>query len=189
MKLNSNSFTAKVYRWFNSIHYHSDMPSNLCPYFWKLLFMWLVIIPYVALTLPVQIITKFDKKTFGESIAYTVIFYAALFALVVLATLPISFFTTFADGSFWCNMLQGSILFWIVIVAVALYYGIGYLIERLKEGRKLYDDEGWRYYGVDSEGYKIYHKTKKPSIVVEFIKAKYNKYCPQIEWTDEKNND
>ena len=23
---------------------------------------------------------------------------------------------------------------------------------------------------------------KKPSIVIEFVKAKYNKYCPQIDW-------
>lgn len=37
MKLNYNSFSSKLYRWI----YYSDtneMPSNLCPYFWKLVF-------------------------------------------------------------------------------------------------------------------------------------------------------
>ena len=29
-------------------------------------------------------------------------------------------------------------------------------------------------------------KIKKQSIVVEFIKAKYNRYCPTIEWEEKE---
>jgi hypothetical protein len=119
---------------------------------------------------------------------YTFAFYAVSFALTVLASLPISFFTTFADGGFWDTMRNGSIVFWLFLIVVALYHGIKRLFIRIKEGGKLYDERGFRYYGYDSEGHRIYYKEKKPNILAEFIKAKYNKYCPKIEWNDEGNN-
>jgi hypothetical protein len=185
MQLNKNSISAKLYRWFYN---QNVMPNNLCPYFWKLVLMWITILPFILITLPAQIITKFDRKTFGESIGYTFAFYFVSFALMVFAILPISFFTTFADGGFWDSMRIGSILFWGGLIILALYYGIKYLFIWFKEGRKLYDEDGRRYYGYDSERNKIYYKTKKPNIIAEFIKAKYNKYCPKIDWNDEGNN-
>jgi hypothetical protein len=183
MELNKNSNSAKLYRWFYNLDSEFDeMPTNLCPYFWKLVLMWVTILPFTLITLPVQIITKFDKKTFGESFGYTLAFYFASFALLVLSALPISFFTTFTKGGFWDSMRNGSILCWLIIIAVAIYYGLKHLFIWVKEGGKLYDEDGSRYYGYDSEGNKIYYKTKKPNIVAEFIKAKYNKYCPKIDW-------
>jgi hypothetical protein len=91
-------------------------------------------------------------------------------------------------GEFWDNMRNGSIAFWFCIIVVALYAGIRHLFIRIKEGGKLYDERGRRYYGYDSEGHRIYYKEKKPNILAEFIKAKYNKYCPKIDWKDERNN-
>ena len=181
MQLNKNSISAKLYRWFYN---QNVMPNNLCPYFWKLVFMWISILPFIVITLPGQILSKFEKKTFGESMGYTFAFYAVSFALTVLASLPISFFTTFADGGFWDTMRNGSIVFWLFLIVVALYHGIKRLFIRIKEGGKLYDERGRRYYGYDSEGYRIYYKEKKPNILAEFIKAKYNKYCPKIEWNE-----
>jgi hypothetical protein len=185
MQLNKNSISAKLYRWFYN---QNAMPNNLCPYFWKLVFMWITILPFIVITLPGQIISKFEKKTVGQSMAYTFAFYIFSFALTVLATLPISFFTTFAVGGFWDNMRNGSILFWGGLIILALYAGIRRLFIWIKKGGKQYDEYGHRYYGYDSEGNKIYHKEKKPNILAEFIKAKYNKYCPKIDWKDERNN-
>ena len=185
MELNKNSNSAKLYRWYYD---QNVMPTNLCPYFWKLVLMWITILPFTLITLPAQVITKFNKKTFGESFGYTFAFYFVSFVLMVLAALPISFFTTFAVGGFWDNMRNGSILFWFLVIVVALCCTIKYLFIWIKEGVKLYDNNGDRYYGYDSEGNKIYYKTKKPNIVAEFIKAKYNKYCPKIDWQDERNN-
>jgi hypothetical protein len=183
MELNKNSNSAKLYRWFYNLDSEFDeMPTNLCPYFWKLVLMWITIIPFTVITLPAQVITKFNTKTFGESFGYTFAFYFVSFILMILAAFPISLFVKFEVGGFWDNFRNPSILFWFLITVVALYYGIKHLFIWLKEGKKLYDEDGSRYYGYDSEGNKIYYKTKKPNIVAEFIKAKYNKYCPKIDW-------
>ena len=50
------------------------------------------------------------------------------------------------------------------IVAAVAY--IGHLISSKKENRK------------------SIAKEKKPSIIIEYIKAKKNKHCPMIEWED-----
>ena len=51
--------------------------------------------------------------------------------------------------------------------------------------------EKWenRHVRYDKDGYRIWTpvEPKQPSIIVEFVKAKYNKYCPKIDW--KYNND
>jgi hypothetical protein len=37
---------------------------------------------------------------------------------------------------------------------------------------------------VKNPNYEPYEK--KPNIIIEFIKAKYNRYCPKIEWNAEE---
>jgi len=184
MELNKNSFSAKLYRWFYD---QNVMPNNLCPYFWKLIFMWILIIPYVLITLPSQIMNKFKRITFSDAIGETFAAYIVLFALLILLSFPISLFITFADDGFWDNMRNGSIVFWCFLTLVALYYGIKTFVIWINIKRGLYDDKGYRYYGYDSQGKKIYHKPKNPNIVAEFIKSKYKKYCPKIDWKDERN--
>jgi hypothetical protein len=41
-----------------------------------------------------------------------------------------------------------------------------------------------RHIKYDEDGYRIWDpvKEKQPSIIKEFVKAKYNKYCPKIDW-------
>ena len=52
MKLTKNSFNSKLYRWF---YCTNQLPINLCPYFWKLLMAWVLLIPVVVITLPVTL--------------------------------------------------------------------------------------------------------------------------------------
>ena len=59
MKLNSNSISSKLYRWFYGT---KELPNNLCPYFWKLVLAWLVLIPYSLVCLPVILTEIYDKE-------------------------------------------------------------------------------------------------------------------------------
>jgi hypothetical protein len=57
------------------------------------------------------------------------------------------------------------------------------------EGFKAFNE--WNYsrkIKYDENGYRIWNKPKeeKTYLVVEFAKAKYNKYCPKIDWIDKK---
>ena len=185
MKLNHNSISAKLYRWFYN---EAAMPNNLCPYFWKLVLMYVTILPYVLISLPAQLITKFKAKDIGETFAYTFAFYFVLFCLFTLSLLPINLFIDFSSH-FLESFLSGSIILWAFILLFLIGYGIKLLIRMVKNWRrpkKMYDEYGYVYYGLDENGHKIYHPKPKPNILVEFIKAKYNKYCPKIDWDNIK---
>lgn len=77
------------------------------------------------------------------------------------------------------TLLASGILIWIIIIVFTLYFLIEKLIIRYKTPKRIYDEEG---------NYVIQSKHTKSNIVVEFVKAKYNKYCPKIEWKNETNN-
>ena len=182
MKLNKNSLNAKLYCWFYGVGSY-ELPSNLCPYFWKLVLAWILVLPYGLLCTPFILTHElFDKtykngqNTFGERVGISVIMYIMLFALFALGVGVGALFTTYAKGSIFLNVLPGSILLWIALVGIGIYQGIKALIVKLSETKKVYDEHGYRVY-----------PEKKPNLAVEFVKAKYNKYCPKITWTTEKD--
>jgi hypothetical protein len=164
MNLKQNSISAKLYRWFYN---QQTMPESLCPYFWKLLLMWVFILPYAIISLPTiwakqrQYYTTFEKFGVG-------LFAWFLLGMVIcmLSWVGLLFFEPVKD-SFWWSILAVGMAGWIAILGV----GIALFIEKL-EYRNIERDE----YGF------IIRKQKKESIIVVFIKAKYNKYCPKITW-------
>ena len=57
------------------------------------------------------------------------------------------------------------------------------------EGFKAFKE--WNYkrkikYDEYGRGIYNFHKEEKTYLVVEFVKAKYNKYCPKIDWIDKE---
>jgi hypothetical protein len=178
MKLSPDTLSAKLYRWFYNT---SRMPSNLCPYFWKLVFMYLVILPYVIITLPHQILNNFKRDDKETSIAVSVILYLFMFGLVSLISVPVLLLFDLSPNDFWKSIFGGGVMIWIFLICAGIYHGIKYLIKRDKPN-KMYDGNGTPFYGYDDFGNRIYYQEPKPNILVEFFKAKYNKYCPKIDW-------
>lgn len=175
MELNLNSLTTKLYRWFYNQY---EMPNTLCPYFWKMVIMYVFIIPYSIISLP-QIIFELITKERSEAprIAIGGILYILLFfgftILFTLATLPIwGYFPPNSVG----NIFQ-------IIGTICFVGGLSVLIThliityRLNRTRKFIFDK-------KTDGYirNPKYKYEKPNLVKEFIKAKYNKYCPKINW-------
>lgn len=183
MKLNANSIHAKLYCWFYGKHKEYDLPNNLCPYFWKVVLAWILLVPYAVFCTPFILIHEAFSKSykngdnkFGERIGISFIIYIFLFALFVLGVGVGALFTTYEKGSLFANMMPGAILFWGVLIIVGIYQGIKALIGFIRESRKVYDEHGYRVY-----------PEKKPNLVVEFVKAKYNSYCPKIDWENKDN--
>ncbi len=179
MKLNANSLNAKLYCWFYGQRTH-QLPNNLCPYFWKLVLAWFLLVPYALFSLPVILVQEvFDKSyengdnKFGERLGISAIIYIFLFALFVLCVGAGALFTTYAKGGLFANMLPGAIMLWFGLTGVGIYHGIMYLIQKIREPKIVYDNDGYRVY-----------PEKKSNLVVEFVKAKYNRYCPKIDWTN-----
>ena len=159
MQLNINSFTARLYRWF---YYRDTMPNNLCPYFWQLVLMWLVIVPYTVFTLPVQLYRKFKENEKGEILAISMFSYLVLFFISCLILAIGLFFTKYPKGGWFETAALLGAFIWLILIVLG----------------------GWKLIDIcyDKYGDRISIKSDKPSLIVEFAKAKYNKYCPKIDW-------
>ena len=181
MKLNSNSISSKLYRWFYGTNV---LPNNLCPYFWKLVLSWLVLIPYSLVCAPVIILELMDKNykyhdnSTGKRIGFSILTYFILFCIGCALSLIGWFFITPEKDSFYMFMGTLGSFIWIIAIVVGLIEGIK-LIKDWNRKRKIkYDDNGRRIWSEPKE--------EKTYLIVEFTKAKYNKYCPKIDWTDNK---
>lgn len=176
MELNRNSISARVYRNFYET---SNMPESLCPYFWKLVAAWPLTILFFPLLLPFWIGENFNKDKsnrmpFPAQALIGLILYLLLYFLFCIGVTISAFWITYSEKSDWyARYLLG----WVVIGVIAIClitYGI---IEwrnhlRIKKMESRYDENG-NY---------LPNEEPKPSIIVEFVKAKYNKYCPKIDW-------
>ena len=176
MTINYNSFSSKLYRW---LYGTNKMPNNLCPYFWKLIVAFVLAIPIFVLTLPFEIIRLFAKTTredFNDVPIWGRLFMSALtilFLICVAAVLvPISLFFGYVPEQ--GTLIEDLFILGTFIWIVAFIFGSIRLFEYLKDR---YDS---------NSGNRKRNKVKGDNIVVEFAKAKYNKYCPKIEWVNNK---
>ena len=184
MKLNHNSLSARLYRWF----YITDhMPPTLCPYFWKLVLMWILILPYSFLCLPL-IIVKQDEEILEWRVRpiFGVVLYGVVF-VTFLALFPLTYFIwgLFEVKSVFLQWQVAGMLIWVIIIVYAIVWAIVKLNSRRKLARRrrqleyIWNDKGDYVLNPD-----YVHYEPRPNIIVEFIKAKYNKYCPKIDWED-----
>jgi len=165
MNLSKNSLTAKLYRWFYN---KNTMPANLCPYFWQLVLMWVTIIPFMIFTLPFQLLIRFRKEDLKEKLEMSSLLYGVLLTLFCMVIGVVHLFAPFGGD----KTIYVFALFGLLLWGMGLIIGVAFLIMSIKDYLiiKKYTDN------LQSES------PKQNSVVVEFVKATYNKYCPQIKW-------
>lgn len=161
MKLNQNSLSAKLYRWF----YKTDtMPTNLCPYFWKLVTA-VILSPLLAIhTLPYEIINYKRQRwdTYGDMLGISLSCWLLIAAVIcMISSLGLFFYIPNKSSSLWVIISVGCIL-WGSLILVGITWAIIKTVEYLESKKS--DDE------------------KTDNIIVEMVKAKYHKYCPKIDW-------
>lgn len=185
MRLNKNSVTSRLYKWFYGVAEYQGLPNNLCPYFWKVVLMYLTIIPYTLFSIPVVVYDLFNKgykngdRKVGERLGISAGVYIGVLIITSLITAIVGFFTPIEIKSFWefCQVL--GCLFWAGLIVIGVIEGVKYLREYSTK------DEG---YWDDTQDKWVVKKTKV-NLTTEFIKAKYNKYCPKIDWFETDGKD
>ena len=80
------------------------------------------------------------------------------------------------SNSLFFNMIGVGFMCWLIVIIFGAIELFKWLRDKGENRNVKYDDYGYRIL-----------KPKQPSIITEFIKAKYNKYCPKIDW--KYNND
>ena len=162
MKLNQKSLSAKLYRWF----YKTDtMPTNLCPYFWKLVAAVILSPLFAIYTLPYEIINykRWHRDTYGDILGISLACWCIIAVVIcMISSLGLFFYIPDKGSSLWVIVTIGCILWGSLIVV-----GIGWA---LAETAKYLES-------------KKSNTEKTDNIIVEMVKAKYHKYCPKIDWT------
>jgi hypothetical protein len=178
MRLNKNSVTSRLYKWFYGVREWEGLPNNLCPYFWKVVLMYITIIPYVLFSIPVVVYDLFDKhysngdRKTGERLGVSFGVYIGIVIVSALIMAIVGLFVTFEPKSFLEQLMVGGTIFWVFLIVIGIIEGIKYLREYTTSDKSYYDNElnDW-----------VVKKTKF-NMTTEFIKAKYHKYCPKIDW-------
>lgn len=184
MRLNKNSFTSRLYKWFYGVREYQGLPNNLCPYFWKVVLMYLTIIPYVLISIPVVIYDLFDKEyengdtKVGERLGISAGVYIALFVLTTLISAILALFIKVEKDTLFEFLVVGGCLFWAGLIVIGVIEGTKYLSEYSTTNESFYDPQQERW---------VTKKTKV-NLTTEFIKAKYNKYCPKIDWVGDNES-
>jgi len=161
MKANSKSLHARLYKFT----YSSDLPVNLCPYFWKLVWGVIILIPNFIIQLPILIYHIFqDKEDYKSDTAKDNrgIGTGIWLGLIVLSGYLYLHYhmvkAVFNAYSYDSDLAAIGTIIDIVFLLV-------FLVLWYSEWRKANPKE-----------------EKPPGVVQEFIKAKYNNYCPKLEW-------
>lgn len=173
---NPNSILAKAYRWFYNIKYR-NMPTNGCPYFWQSVIMTLCY-PFVLIAAIPMFIMEYILEKYDEEVEAPLLGAAAL-GLIMYGILFLVY-CQFAMFFYLDNIHHG------IFVAGAFAWGIELIIfisfiihniqEYIKRAKRLKKEQ------AEHLGETI----QSSNIVVTFVKAKYNKYCPQLTWNYEK---
>lgn len=168
MKLNKNSISAKLFRWFYGT---SELPTNLCPYFWKLVMAYVFVIPLFIISFPYIIINKNScNESLGDRIGLGfvcwIIFSASIVCLIAALSPIMLFWYTPVKGSFLKSLIEIGFAAWAggLIIGVSLF--IYYLGKKIKERKRR----------------NLPKEEKRSNIIVEMVKATYYKYCPKIDW-------
>jgi len=172
MNLNKNSISARLYRWFYRVY---DMPENLCPYFWQLVIMYVFIIPYSIIALPMVIIKEDDSdaRFIGGFLLW-----ATLFIGLIALYAPITYFIWGfgPKNSTMLGLQMGGFICWVISVITLIILGLIKLKDRKKNQKYVWDHSTYEY--IPNPDYRPSFAT----ITLEFIKAKYKRYCPKIDW-------
>jgi uncharacterized integral membrane protein len=146
--------------------------------------MYVLIIPYSILSLPVIIIDLFVKDTMNYDsdtkwlrpfIGFMI--YGALFILFCMVFFAINVWT--ADKAFFEKynpIMMGGVIAWIVTIIGLVVWAGSSISQAIKERKQR------KQWEREDAGETI--PEKSDSMIIAFIKATYKKYCPKIDWTE-----
>jgi hypothetical protein len=177
MNLNLNGISARLYRWFYATN---EMPQTLCPYFWKLVIAYILFIPWAIITLPTRVINN-DIDTGSERLFVSVLLWVMILATICMIFSVTAFWVMYSEKTILGAMQRAGLFTFCLVTLVSMTFGAVGLTKYIQDRKR----QKHREYIYDDMGNYIHNPIyvePRPNLVKEFIKAKYNKYCPKIDW-------
>lgn len=152
MEIRKNSRTSRLFKWFYNLEDY-ELPNNLCPYFWKVVFMYIAFIPSIILSLPYLILGKFKKGSNHPGVGFL-----SWFCIFIVFCIGVAFswFWELPEKHTWGSVI-GTVGWMVVVLGISIS-------------------------GVELIKYLSREKGDRKTLIGEYAKAKYNKYCPKIDW-------
>ena|SRR5688572_4544682 len=171
MNLSEKSWHAKLY--YLTFGEDSNLPNNLCPYFWKLVLCLIIFIPF-SLWYFLLFIFYFVRNIIQDEGDYISEdgYLSEQFIFATMCNLVI--FLLFCMAYVWLMPLTSK------FNSFQAFGIIGYVL--LLIGAFIAIREYWKEHRPYKRPTEEEYKEPRPSILIEFIKAKYNRYCPKIDW-------
>lgn len=163
MKLNINSISSKIYKYFYNTRI---LPNNLCPYFWKLVLAYLIIVIFA----PFHIIPLYCKQyrySFKENLFFTTGLLIIILAILTILNPILLIWIIPVKNSFLNTYILTGIIADLTIITFLFCFIIKKFINLIIS----------IIYNRD-----ITDRVKTNNILISFIKAKFQQFCPQIEW-------
>lgn len=157
MILLEKSWHSRLYRLIYGRY--NSLPSNLCPYFWKVMVGAILFIPFTIICSPILLFEKIIKDD------DPMIKDGYLDGPILLVSIMVDFILA---------VLICMVLIWLIRKPLIDVLGVLGYVTLLSIGIV-------QSLGIIKNRKKV-EKEKTPNIFVEFIKAKYNRYCPKIDW-------
>lgn len=188
MKAKRNSW----HYWLYQSSYGSAVPYNLCPYFWGLV-LSIAFLPITWYLHLLNLILERHNPSAGPRH-----WWGPLFAIVLTSigggmqhddetkTNWILDEYGMWPGSYYCFLLGCAMALLLALVLSIIFWAI-YLFDKIIDK---YRKPQKSYYDLSYEERSIYwaekerKEKKRKWMLIEFIKAKYNRYCPKIDWHD-----
>ena len=190
LEYNYNSLHARIFRWF----YNTSFMPNLCPYFWKSIIMWGLIIPYEVIVLPYQSFFLFLRLIKKDQI-YDKDFEvhgSILGHIIIQALIGIYFFLLSCIKGFNKNLSPYEFIGFMTIVFTVIMSIVWFLINFQSNRREKLLNE-WisknGKYPLNNEHLKSYKTFRKNNLLVDGIKSWYKKSCPKIKWIGQPERD
>jgi hypothetical protein len=101
--------------------------------------------------------------------------YIGLFILTTLISAILALFIKVEKNTLFEFLVVGGCLFWTGLIVIGVIEGVKHLRE--------YSTRDESYFDEQQDKWVV--KKAKVNMTTEFIKAKYNKYCPKIDWYQE----
>ena len=176
MKLNTKSWHSRLYQFAYNEYQESCLPNNLCEYFWKVVWAIFSLPLYWSGAL---FLNKNNPET-GQRTYLTIMLYMLGMIGIIAGHFYISFFwgggmEAIKSYSFthWWWMLPICFLSGLIGTSLIVSSCVGLCYCWVKI---------WRLMLYKKDQYDF----KQPSLLAAWMYAKKKKYCPSIEWEDDK---
>jgi len=196
MNLSEKNVFIQLYSWmFGITQWELHKKKNLCPIFWMTILSLVLAVPYFIICLPVMLYEAYTKlkgnydlvDTFGTRIGKAVVGWI-ITGILYIFTYTLLVMLGWADLRGLDGLVRIEVIFTSLLLLMLITFTATYGVMSIRD---YYSNKRTRKNRANADELGIpYREYVEPlttvGVIIEYTKASYHKYCPQITWVNNK---